>query len=829
MRLTLLIISILTTSFLSFSQTQSPKEFLGYELGSKFSRHHQVISYFEYVARQNPKQVKLIPYGQTNEGRPLMIAVIGSEEKMTQIEDIRQNNLKSIGVLAGQATGKQPAIVWLSYNVHGNEPTSSEASLQVLYDLIDSKNALSKQVLSNCIVILDPCINPDGRDRYVNWYNQKLGSIPDANPSATEHYEPWPQGRYNHYCFDLNRDWAWQVQVESQQRIPLYNQWMPHIHVDFHEQGYNSPYYFAPASKPFHEEITTWQKDFQTTIGKYNAKRFDANNWLYVTKERFDLFYPSYGDTYPTYNGAIGMTYEQGGIRAGLAMKLSDGDTLTLKQRVSHHVSTSWGTMEAATENADKITTEFVKFFDKAKNNPSSPYKSYVFKAKGNESKLRLFTEYLDKNSFNYGIAGKEMLANGYSFLDEKNVGFKIEAEDVVVNMYQPRSTLLRILLEPKSMLEDSATYDITAWSLPYAYGLNAFGVKDRINPVAKVAVNQTVSTIDKPYAYLVRWGSFTDVKFLSALLKKGIKVRSTEKSFDIENQTYQPGTLVITRTGNEKLGVKFDEIVKETAQKLQVSLTPITSGLVSKGGDLGSESIFYIQAPKIAILGGEGTASTNFGELWHFFDKQIEYPVTVLGTEYFNNVELKNYNTLIIPNGSFSKTLGDKGVENIRTFVKNGGKLILMQGAVDYFSGKTDFDITHKEEKKDEKKENITRFEDREREAISEDTPGSIYKISMDNSHPLGFGYDKTFFGLILEVSDYKSLKSGWNVGTIKENGLVAGFAGKNAQEKLKNSLIFGTQELGKGQVIYLVCNPLFRGFWQNGKLLFGNAVFMN
>lgn len=827
-----LLVIFFLSCFGSYAQNlQSPQEFLGYELGTKFSRHHQIISYFEYVARQNPGQVKLIPYGKTNEGRPLMVAVIASEDNLARLEEIRTNNLKSAGLLDGQASAKQPALVWFSYNVHGNEPTSSEASMQVLYEISNKNSAFAKQILSNTVVFIDPCINPDGRDRYANWYNQKGAVTPDVNPVAWEHYEPWPQGRYNHYCFDLNRDWAWQVQVESQQRIPFYNQWMPQIHVDFHEQSYTSPYYFAPAAKPFHEDITPWQREFQTTVGTFNAKRFDANNWLYFTKERFDLFYPSYGDTYPTYNGAIGMTFEQGGIRGGLGVTLPDGDTLTLKKRISHHVATSFGTLEAANQNAEKLVSEFVKFYEKGKTNPAGPYKSFVIKTKGDESKVRQFSQFLDKNGFQYGIAGKDMLASGFSFSSDKTEGFKIEAEDLVLNLYQPRSTYLRILLDPKPMLEDSLTYDITSWSLLYAYGLKAYGLKDKLTPVAPKASTETYvnSAIAKPYAYLAAWKSFDDMRFLAGLLKQGVKVRASETAFESNGQSYQPGTLVITRASNERLGDKFDQIVKAASEEFKVKVNGVASGWASKGSDFGSSNVFFLKAPKVAIVGGEGTASTGFGEVWHFFERQINYPATVLGSEYFNNIDLRQFDVLILPSGSYSKNLGDRGIENIRNFAKAGGKVIAIESAVDFLSGKPDFDIAHKEEaKKKENQENLGKYEDREREEISEDTQGCVYRITLDNTHPLAFGYDKSYLGLILSTSDYQFLKSGWNVGISKEKDLVAGFAGKKAQEKLKNSLFFGVQDLGKGEVVYLVNNPIFRGFWQNGKLLFGNAVFM-
>ncbi len=298
------------------AQLLSPEQYLGYKVGTQYTPCYKVDDYFKSVAAAKPAMVKVETYGHTNEGRELLLAYVALPQNLQRLDDIRKNNLRLSGSLSDNTpaqTDNAPAIVWLSYNVHGNETSSSEAAMLTLYALVSDSNAQTKQWLKNTVVIMDPCVNPDGRDRYVNWYKSVRGDTYNPDPQAREHSEPWPGGRSNHYNFDLNRDWAWQTQVETQQRMKKYNEWLPQIHVDYHEQGPNAPYYFAPAAEPYHEVITPWQREFQVTIGKNNAKYFDANGWLYFTKQVFDLFYPSYGDTYPIYNGAIGMTYEQGG------------------------------------------------------------------------------------------------------------------------------------------------------------------------------------------------------------------------------------------------------------------------------------------------------------------------------------------------------------------------------------------------------------------------------------------------------------------------------------------------------------------------------------
>ena len=240
---------------LNAQKLTTPAEFLGYSVGQKFTPHHRLVGYFERIAQQAPERVKLMPYGSTNEGRPLMVAVVSTPGNIDRLESIRVNNLRLANVARDRAAAIEadaPALVWLSYNVHGNEASSSEASLLTLYTLALQSDTAVQRWLKNTVVIIDPCLNPDGRDRYVNWYNSVVGEKYDPANLSREHREPWPGGRTNHYYFDLNRDWAWQIQTESRQRMKLYLDWMPQVHVDFHEQGYNEPYYFAPAAEPFH-------------------------------------------------------------------------------------------------------------------------------------------------------------------------------------------------------------------------------------------------------------------------------------------------------------------------------------------------------------------------------------------------------------------------------------------------------------------------------------------------------------------------------------------------------------------------------------------------
>ncbi len=799
------------------AQIQSPSEFLGYEIGSQFSRHSDVVRYFEHVA-QNSDLVTYQEYGRTNERRPLTYAVVTSKANHGNLENIRTANLAQAGIGSSSQTADK-AIVWLSYNVHGNEASSTEASMVTLYELITSKKAW----LENTVVIIDPCINPDGRDRYANWFNQVAATPYDPAQVASEHSEPWPGGRPNHYLFDLNRDWAWATQVESRARLKVYNQWLPHVHVDFHEQGINEPYYFAPAAEPFHEIISDWQRDFQTQIGQNHARYFDKEGWLFFTRERFDLLYPSYGDTYPTYMGAIGMTYEQAGHgRAGLGIHNDEGFELTLIDRVAHHKTTGLSTVEISSKTASKINSEFAKFFD----NRNLKYKSYVLK--GTQDNLSALATLLDRHEITYEFAtnGK---ASGFSYTknDQGSMSYDLA---MVIHTDQPKGKMVKVLLEPDAKLSTPLTYDITAWSLPHAYGLDAIASTTKVstnsgNPFSKV-INQ--QRMDAP-GYIAKWNSMEDAKFLAGLLKAGIKVRFTEKPMTNGGQKYDRGTLIITKSDN-KNNKNFVDHLYKIADVNSRKLIPATSSFSDAGPDFGSPDIKLINPPKIALLKGDGTSSLSYGATWYYFEQTLGYPVTSIEADRMGRVNLDQFDIIIMPSGWYGSVLNEGTLSKVQSFVRGGGKIIAIDRALGAFAGKSGFSLkrnTTPDDKK-EKKENLTPYAEREEASVTNFITGSIFKTNVDPTHPMAFGYGNTYYSLKLGSSSYKHLDSGFNVAYITDDVTnVAGFAGDVAKSKLGKSLVFGEERMGSGSIIYMVDDPLFRGFWQNGKLFFANALF--
>lgn len=806
---------------------KSPSGFLGYPLGSKFSYHHRVMDYFKYI-EDHSENVNLQQYGTTYEDRPLMVAFVSSRENLSRLDEIRENNLHRTGIIDGQIQDLDITIVWLSYNVHGNEANSTETSMRVLYELINEESGKYDKWLEKLVIIIDPCLNPDGRDRYVNWYNQVANSIPNPELISREHHEGWNHGRSNHYMFDLNRDWVWQTQKESIDRVKLYNKWMPQVHVDFHEQFFNSQYYFAPAAEPMHELTTNWQREFQKIVGTNNAKYFDEKGWLYFTGESFDLLYPGYGDTYPTFNGAIGMTYEMPGhSTAGLAIRTNKGDTLTLSDRIDMHFTTSISTLESCYKNREKLTDEFRNYF----NDKSNRKNGYLLKSSFPD-RIELLAELLTKNNIIFKTPKDSKTLRGFSYTQGEDVDVEATTGDLIVPLNQPKSTLVKVLFERNTRLADSLTYDITAWSLPYVYGLDAYEIhsKPDLQTYEPKPYNYTKSDAH-PYAYILNWTSMKDAHFLTELLNENIKVNYSTKKFQYANNKFNPGTLIITRVDNPDKN--FEQQITQLATKLGRSLIPVYSGTAISSLDLGSQKVKFLKKPKIAMLAGVGISTLKFGELWYFFEQELGMPVNIIMKSMVKNIDLFDYDVIVLASGKYKELQSEEGFKKVDEWIKKGGRLVLLEKAIKGFIGDEKFALEklgEEEDEKEEKKVVLYPYKDSERENIKKYILGGIIKLEIDNTHPLAYGYEKSYFTINNNSQAYKFFKDGWNVGYIKsEDKAIAGFIGSESKDKLENDLVIGVEERGKGKVIYFVDDPVFRGFWQNGKLFLANAVFFN
>ena len=831
MKCSRLFIPVFLICFLQAGFAQkTPNEFLPYKLGEQFTPHYLLNAYFEQLATALPATMRLEKYGQTNETRPLQIAIFSSAENMARLEQIRVNNLRLAGMANGQPDLNNPiAIVWISMSVHGNEPSGSECSMELAYRLAMQTDVNVQQWLKNTVVILDPSLNPDGYDRYTSWNRMASNLVKNTDPDAREHREPWPGGRVNHYYFDLNRDWAWATQVETQQRLVAYHRWLPMVHPDVHEQGINDPYYFAPAAEPMHELITPWQRDFQVEIGENNARHFDNHGWYYFTREVFDLFYPSYGDTYPTFNGAIGMTYEQGGgPRGGRAVQIDNGDTLTLYDRIEHHLTTTLSTIEVASKSASALVENFREYYRRASSQPQGQYKAFVIREANDPNKVFTLCKLLDQHHIRYGRVGAGLSGvKAFDYGTGKEISASINPNDVVISAYQPHGVMVQALFEPEAKLADSMTYDITAWSLPFAHGLEAYALKERLEPkkLYEPYIPQKDLATASPYAWCVHRGSLAEFQFVTALLQKGVRVRTAMEPFTLADQQYAPGAFMISKADNRSLLNDLDQLVNAAATKANVRLYPVFTGLSTSGKDLGSDAFQLVKQPRVALVYGDEVDENSYGHTWFFFEHELGCPVTPIPLEKLRKIDLGKYTTLVFANGNYN--LEENTIDVISKWIEKGGRLIAFEGGVKAFADKEVFDLKTKEIPKRDSSTLHKPFMTRQRDGLSDGLPGAIVRATVDNTYPLTFGFPGYYHSLKTLSEAFQMPEKANAPIYLEENYQSYGFIGSRVKPMLKKTPVVIVQKMNAGEAVFFIDNPLFRSFWQEGKILFANALF--
>ena len=497
----------------------TPDEYLGYTLGDRFTPYDRILDYFGELAKRS-NLITIQQFGSTYEGRPLVLATITSAKNLANLEAIRAN-VVSLGnpeavdaTRAADIAKNNPAVVWLAFGVHGNESSSAEAAMKVASTLL--RDPESAAILDNTVVLIDPLQNPDGRERYIQWFTRTRGAQPNAYPEAFEHTEPWPGGRYNHYLIDMNRDWTWGSQRETQARIAEYRRWNPQVFVDFHEMGYESTYFFPPDAKPINANLPKDVEKWLEVFGRQNAATFTKNGWPFFVAETFDLFYPGYGDSWPALHGSVGMTYEVAGHgRAGTAIEREDGTVYTLADRIARHYTSGMATLRTASAHRE----ELLRYTYDAMHQEMEAGKNTYFITPGSPNFDELL-KMLERQSVKIGILGAPATVRVTRVDGELAESRTLPAGTAVISTHQPLGGLVQTLLEKsptfsKGFLEEQREkaladesdnfYDLTTWSLPLAMNVETFSTNAPFTADVRPFVRATAAPFRAAsYGYLV-------------------------------------------------------------------------------------------------------------------------------------------------------------------------------------------------------------------------------------------------------------------------------------------------------------------------------------
>ena len=789
----------------------TPEQFLGYAIGEQHTRHDRIVAYLKELDRLSDK-VSFEIIGETFEHRAQVVAIFSSPENHKNLEQIRLQHLSN---QINGTNNKVPLVIHLAYNVHGNEPSSSEAALLTAYYLTASQSDQTKEWLNNMIITMDPVINPDGRDRHTHWANMHKGTPAVADPNDREHNEIWPGGRFNHYWFDLNRDWFLGTFPETRNRINFFHKWRPYVQTDHHEMGTNSTFYFDPGKESSNNPIVPdyLYKNIYPKFGEYFTKATNSIGSMYFTKEAFDKLYPGYGSSYINFYGGAGFLFEQGSSRGHVQETTTI--PITFGFTIRNQFTASLATITASlAEKEDLIELRKQFYLTSKQQAANSVIKGYSFG---------------DPNDFNRTKAFIDLL-----LLHRIDIYKVPNSTNYFVPTAQDNYIMVKSIFENQITYKDSTFYDASTWSLIHAYGLPFTEVKssmvlsEKIN--APLVLNNT-PIVKSNYAYLVSNTDYNIHQFIYALQSEGVFLQTATRTFSTningENKNFGYGSIIISVQQQNVGADELYNIISKASVAANIKVHTVATGYSNSGIDLGSNYIKTLKKPEAAMIIGNGVAASEAGEIWHLLDQRLHMPITKIDILTFSRVRLERYNTLVMVSGAYN-FLDKNSVDKIKAWVQNGNTLITIKSGADWAikNGFTKFklavDSTTTKGRLD-----YDRASDMEgAKALG----GSIFSIDLDTTHPIGYGFSKR------KVSVYKnnatffqnSTSAYSTIAQYTNTPLVGGYLHPNSLKMIKNSpsILVGAE--GSGRVILFADEPNFRGTWYGTNKLFLNALFL-
>lgn len=853
----------------------------GHAPGAAITTPEAIGRYLEALAKAAPDRTRLVKYATSWEGRPLHYLMVGSKERMARLDEVRRGlqALAAGSPDADRLIADLPVVVWLIHGVHGNEISSSDAALQEAYHLLAARgDADAALTLEQAIVLIDPMQNPDGRQRFVTSHLLGQAAEPDAEPASAEHDEPWPGGRSNHYLFDLNRDYFALSQPETQGRAAVMLEWYPQVVVDLHEMGGNSTYYFAPPAEPFNPYITAVQRRWFDTFGRANAAAFDRRGFSYFVREVYDAFYPGYGDSWPTFHGAVAMTFEQASPR-GLAFRREDGTTLTYRQAVTQHFTAAITTAATAARHRERMLRDFLEYRRTAVALGQQGTREYLIPPGPDSSRLARLATILSRQ----GIEVKRAT-------EPFKVGSRtLPAGTLIVSLTQPAGRLARNLLDPDVKMDDAflkeqdrrrrerlpdQIYDVTAWSLPLAFDLDVLpATRPSTVPTSVVSARPDAATppraIPPPPAgtigYLMPWGSGAAAATAEAL-RAGVRMVSADDPFTHGAREYVAGTAFVRVADNQSVIETFAAI----AERHGAELVPISETWTDAGISLGSGRVAVLRSPRVVLAWDVPTSSTSAGWARYALERRFGQRVTVVRAAALQHFDLRNYDVLVLPSAIY--TFNDEALRRLRDWLRGGGTLITIAEASRWAardrvgllatdtllrdgSPEREADATPTapaasssssspaagtppaESNSTARRADATKPFDYDK-AIQpererpESLAGAMLRVRLDRHHWLTAGLDQEITVVTEGARVFAPIKldAGRNVGLYQTEDrlLAAGLVWKEAQPLLAQRAFLMHQPIGSGHVIAFAEDPNYRAFTEATALLFINAVLL-
>jgi hypothetical protein len=851
------------------SSIPNPESVLGYEIGTYITEHHQMVEYMHMLAASTDK-VQIFKYGQSYERRNLYIVVIGSPQNMQRLEEIRKTierltDPRDTSVAEAAAIAKEtPAIGWANFGTDGNENTALETSMQLAYQLAAGQDALTKKILDNVVVVINPCLSPDSLQRYAVWMKAVMvGKKGTADPAASEHRRDWLMDtNQNHFGIDVNRD-AFALSTDvSRAAVEIMHHWNPQTWIDNH--GTPNEYYFAPFASPINLNYPASHLKWAVEIGKNNARYFSRYGWTFNKDERYDLYYPGYFDSYPALNGAIAATYEtDGGGNKGLIYELPDKSFKTLRDGAHHHFITNMSTLEVLANNRESVLEDYYNFrktgmeeADKEK------FKSYVLIPGNDRSRLNDLLELLIRHKFEiYKTEMPVFSRTAQTYFDRVTKSLTFPEGSYIIPLKQPQKRAVKTFLEPDPKMEakfleevdkrrarnkklGSAVrkesydfYDVAAWALPVTYGIDAAFTEEAL---AIPKGNQVVARPDSGggviggkagYAYLFTYGCDGGAKLCGRLLQEGYNVALAMKEFKNSGRDFPKGTLFVRVERNPD---NLHDRITDLAKKYAVDVYAVNTGWADSGISPGSGYMTILKKPRIMVLTHTPTSSTGFGSVWHLLEARYGLEFTAVRAEYFSSADLSRYNVIIFPDGSaagYESYLGKDGVSRLKQWIQDGGTFVGIKGGAAFTMRKevefTDVQLIN-EIPAEKKKESSDKEKDAEKIPI-EYIPGSIFKAKVNSDYYLGLGYPEEIAVQVRGNMMFSPSKKGANVVTFPQNSFMMGHIWDYTEDLLTGKIYLSDVPVGQGHVILFADDPTFRNYWRGLDRLFLNCILLS
>ena len=801
----------------------TPEKFLGYAIGANHTRHDKLVEYFRELDRLSDRVTMQI-IGKTFEQREQVTAIFTSPSNHQRLEEIRKANI------AGQLTGNTeniPLVIHLGYNVHGNEPSSSEAALLTAYYLTASENEETIKWMGEMVILMDPVINPDGRDRHTHWANMHKASPAVADPLDREHTEIWPGGRFNHYWFDLNRDWFLGTFPETRNRIKFFHQWRPYVQTDHHEMGTNSTFYFDPGEDASNNPVVPdyLYKTVYPKYAEYFSQATDKIGSMYFTKEAYDKLYPGYGSSYINFYGGAGFLFEQASSRGHV--QETNTIPITFAFTIRNQFTASLTTVRASLKEKAMLLKLRKEFYRTSKEQQvKSSIKGYLFGDANDATRTNAFVSMLLLHEIEVYEVNNTTTGDGKIFEAGKTY---------YVPTAQNNYTMLRSVFEKQITYIDSSFYDASAWSLVHAYNLPYAEIKNSFtagNRVTVLPVQVSATPPRSNYAYVISNTDYNIHKAIYHLQNAGVIVQSAFRPFTAlingKNKDFGYGTVIIP-VNQQKISVdSLHHAITEAAVQSAITIYSLNTGYNAGGIDMGSGYVRTLNKPEVVMIIGTGVAASEAGFIWHLLDQRLQMPITKMDILNIGGANLKRYNTMILVSGVYS-LLDKTSTDKIKAWVQAGNTLITIKTGTEWAikNGFTKEKLLPVDSAK-----GIPARQDFDMAVHIEGAKsmgGSIFRVDLDTTHPIGFGFTSR------KVSVYRngltflqpSVNPYSTVSQYSNEPLIGGYIHPTTLKKVKNSASILVGAEGSGRVIMFSDDPNFRGTWYGTNKLFLNALF--